>query len=201
MQWPARIQSRAFCNHHSRVTGEDETPEGNPGKKWRCGWGFTPGTSAWRRSSYLTSSSRTSYTWTGSWRVIPTLDNPTNRSLFQLGTWPSELRSAIRSMTPKRTVCYQQWEWQQPHFVEKHSLYHAYAGAVEIEWQWLCFSPPMKKPYCQRCCVFGDPSVMQKEWANDVSGNPNNFEVKINSHKKTQAHLDEIIAFGRWKAG
>ena len=42
---------------------------------------------------------------------------------------------------------------------------------------------------------------MQKEWANEVSGNPNNFEVKINSHKKTQAHLDAIIAFGRWKAG
>ncbi len=34
-----------------------------------------------------------------------------------------------------------------------------------------------------------------------MSGNPNNVEVKINSHEKTQAHLDAIIAFGRWKAG
>ena len=42
---------------------------------------------------------------------------------------------------------------------------------------------------------------MQKEWANGVSGNPKNFEVKIKSHEKTQAPLDAIIAFGRWKTG
>ena len=53
-----------------------------------------------------------------------------------------------------------------------------------------CFSPLMKKPNCQSCCLFGDPSAMQKEWANGASGNLNNFEVKIKSHEKTQAHLD-----------
>ncbi len=56
----------------------------------------------------------------------------------------------------------------------------------------------MKKPYCQSCCLFGDPLAMQNEWANDVSDNPNNFKVKIKSHEKTQAHaslLDAIIAF------
>ena len=93
---------RHKCNPELFVTttaGEDETPEGNPGKKWRCGWGFTPGISAW--SIDVTSSSRTSNTWTGSSRIIPTLDNPTNRSLSLsarhmanrtvIGTWPSEL--------------------------------------------------------------------------------------------------------------
>ena len=42
------------------------------------------------------------------------LDNPTDRVLFQLGTLPTELRTAAdskRSMPPKRTVCYQQREW------------------------------------------------------------------------------------------
>ena len=34
-----------------------------------------------------------------------------------------------------------------------------------------------------------------------MSGNLNNFGVKIISHEKTQAHLDAGIAFGRWKAG
>ena len=53
-----------------------------------------------------------------------------------------------------------------------------------------CFSTPMKKPNGQICCLFGDPLAMQKEWANGVSGNLKNFEVKINSHEKTQAHLD-----------
>ena len=42
---------------------------------------------------------------------------------------------------------------------------------------------------------------MQKEWANGVSGNPNNFGVKIKAHENTQSHLDASIAFGRWKAG
>ena len=85
-------------------------------------------------------------------------------------------------MPPKRTVCYQQREWQPAHFLGKD--YHAHFGAVEIERQWLCFSPPMKKRYCQSCYLFGDPSAIQKEWANGVSGNPKNFEVKINHTRK-----------------
>ena len=31
---------------------------------------------------------------------------------------------------------------------------------------------------------------MQQEWANSGSGNTKNFEAKIKSHEKTQAHLD-----------
>ena len=68
-------------------------------------------------------------------------------------------------------------------FYERH--YHAHSGAVEIERQWLCFSPTMKKPYCQSCWLFGDPQAMQKEWAGGVSGNPKNFGMKIKSHEKT----------------
>ena len=79
--------------------------------------------------------------------------------------------------------------------------YHAHSGAIEIERQWFCFSPTTKKPYFQRCWLFGDPSEMRKEWANSVSGIPKNFGVKIKSHEKTQSHLDASIAFGQWKAG
>ena len=67
-------------------------------------------------------------------------------------------------------------------FSEKHN--YAHSKAMEIEQHWLCFSPTMKKPYCQSCWLFGDPSTMQKEWANGVSGNSKN----IKSHEKTQAH-------------
>ena len=103
-------------------------------------------------------------------------------------------------MSPNRTVCYQQREWQQAHFLwKKH--YHAHAGTIEIERQWLCFSPTTKKPYCQRCWFFGDPSAMQKEWANGVSNNRKNFGVEIKSHEKIQAHLDASIAFVQWQAG
>ena len=68
-------------------------------------------------------------------------------------------------------------------FYERH--YHAHSGAMEIERQWLCISPTMKKPYCQSCWLFGDPQAMQKEWAGGVSGNPKNFGMKIKSHEKT----------------
>ena len=54
---------------------------------------------------------------------------------------------------------------------------------------------------CQSFWLFGDPSAMQKEWANGVSGNPKKFGVKIKSHEKPQSHLDASIAFGRWEAG
>ena len=54
----------------------------------------------------------------------------------------------------------------------------------------ICFSPPMKMPNCQSCRLFGDPSATQKEWANGVSSNMKDFDVKIKSHAKTQAHLD-----------
>ena len=61
----------------------------------------------------------------------------------------------------------------------------------------------MKKPYRQSCCLFGDPLAMQNEWANDVSDSPNNFEVKIKSYDKTQAHAPLLDATftSRWKAG
>ena len=52
-------------------------------------------------------------------------------------------------------------------FCRKHTrTYHAHSGAMEIERQWLCLSPTMKKPYRQSCWLLGDPSAMQKEWAN-----------------------------------
>ena len=85
-------------------------------------------------------------------------------------------------------------------FSLKKTHYHAHSGAMEIERHWLCFSPTMKKPYCQSCWLFGDPQAMQKEWAYGVSCNQNNFGMKIKSHEKTQSHIDASIAFGRWTA-
>ena len=117
------------------------------------------------------------------------LNNPTDRALFQLGTLPTELRTTIIRHGPcrqKEPFAIRSENGNQCIFSENH--YHAHSGAMEIERQWICFSPMTKKPYCQI------------EWANSVSGNPKNFGVKIKSHEKTQSHLDASIAFGRWKA-
>ena len=50
-----------------------------------------------------------------------------------------------------------------------------------IERQWICFSQTTKKPSRQSCWLLGDPSAIQKECANGVSGKPKNFGVKIKS--------------------
>ena len=131
-----------------------------------------------------TNNGRTSTTWTGSSGVDMTLDNPTDRALFQLGTLPTELRTTIihhGTCRPKEQFAISSENGNRRIFSEKH--YHAHSGAIKIERQWLCFSPTTKNPYCQRCWYFGDPSAMQNEWTNSVSGYPKNFGVK--SHEKT----------------
>ena len=115
-----------------------------------------------------------------------TLDNPTDRALFQLDRLPTKLRTAIihhGPCRPKGQFAIRGENGNIRIFYERH--YHAHSGAMEIERQWLCFSPTMKKPYCQSCWLFGDPQAMQKEWAGGVSGNPKNFGMKIKSHEKT----------------
>ena len=74
------------------------------------------------------------------------LDNPTYRALFQLSTLPSEPRSAILHhcpCRPKGLCAIRSENGNRRIFSEKHC--HAHSGAMEIEWQWLMFSPMMKK--------------------------------------------------------
>ena len=187
------------------TAGEDETCEGNPGNSNGDAFDVAPRYQRLKTNRQRKQQRRNQHldaTRTDSSGVIPDDRQPDASCSLSAGHMAKRTEigdSSSRSMPPKRTVCYQQREWQPAHFIGKD--YHAHSGPVEIERQWLCFSPPMKKPYCQSCCLFGDPSAMQKQWANGVSGNPKNFEVKIKSHEKTQAHVDAIIAFGRWKTG
>ena len=69
-----------------------------------------------------------------------TLDDTTDhqacgsRTLSARHIMPTELASASLhhgSMPPKRTVCYQQREWQHAHFLG-NTLYHAHSGVMEI---------------------------------------------------------------------
>ena len=76
-----------------------------------------------------------------------TLDNPTDRALFQLGRLPTKLRTAIihhGPCRPKGQFAIRGENGNIRIFYERH--YHAHSGAMEIERQWLCFSPTMKKP-------------------------------------------------------
>ena len=120
------------------------------------------------------------------------LDDQTDRALFQLGTLPSELISAIFHHGPCRPIgpFAISRENGNRHIFSGEKHYHAHSGTIEIERQWLCFSPTMKKPYCQRCWFFGDPSAMQKEW-----------EWRSNLTRKSKRTLIASIAFGQWQAG
>ena len=94
-----------------------------------------------------------------------TLENPTDRVHFQLCTLPTSPRTTFIHHGPcrlKEPFAISSENGNIHIFSEKH--YHAHSGAMEIERQWLCFSPTTKKkPYFQRCWLFGDPSEMRKE--------------------------------------
>ena len=79
-----------------------------------------------------------------------TLDNPTDRALFQLGTLPTELRTTIIHHVPcrpKRPFAISSENGNIRIFSKKNTTkVHAHSGAMETERQWLCFSPtPMQK--------------------------------------------------------
>ena len=88
----------------------------------------------------------------------------------------------------KRTV-----EWQQSAFLEKKTHNYAHAGAMEKSGNGSASHHATISEeaiiYCQRCWLFGDPSTMQKEWANDVSGNPKNFGVRSSLTRKPKRTL------------
>ena len=118
--------------------------------------------------------------WTGS---IPYARQPDgSHSLQAIGTVPSEVRSAILHhgpCRPKVPFAISSENGNRRMLSEEH--YHAHSGAMEIERQWLGFSSTMKKPSGKSCWLLGDPSAMQKEWDNGVSGKPKNCGVKIKS--------------------
>ena len=77
-----------------------------------------------------------------------TLDNPTDRALFQLDRLPTKLRTTIihhGPCRPKGQFAIRGENGNIRIFYERH--YHVHSGAMEIERQWICFSPTMKKPY------------------------------------------------------
>ena len=75
-----------------------------------------------KKSSGGTNKGGTSTTWTGSSGVRPDARQPYgSRSLSteQIANQTENGNYSSRSMPPKRTVCYQQREWQQTHFLWK----------------------------------------------------------------------------------
>ena len=77
------------------------------------------------------------------------------------------------------TVCYQQREWQHAHFLG--DTLPCILWGHENRTATAMLLPNDEEAIFSKFLVVGDPSAMQKEWANDVSGKPKNFGVKIKS--------------------
>ena len=155
---------RNFCV--TTTAGEDETSEGNPENSKRDSVDFEPSVPAPEDEAAAeqvpeneaaaepTTAEPTTAEPAQRGPVVQeldlTFDNPTDRALFQLDTLPTELRTTIihhGPCRPREPFATSSENGNRRIFSGKH--YHAHSGAMEIERQWLCFSPTMKKPYCQ----------------------------------------------------
>ena len=100
-------------------------------------------------------------------------DNPTERVLFQLGTLPSELRSAILHHGPCRP--------------KGHFAISSENGALSRKW--FCFSPTMQKPSCQSCLLFG--RVIGRFFTNHIC--PRRYVTKRSD--MFQNYMDDLSQF------
>ena len=76
-------------------------------------------------------------------------------------------------------------------FSETH-CHNAHSGAMEMERQWLWFSPTTKKPSCQSSWLLGVRSAMQIEWANGVSGNRRTSDWRSNRYCMMSAYYVRV---------
>ena len=146
MRWPARVKSGDFFNHHSgrRQTSEgnpenskrdavdvapsvpahEDEPAAEPSPENKAAAVPTTVTAEPATVEPATAEPTTAKPATAEparrgpvdQELDLTLDNPSDRPLFQLGRLPTKLHEndnySSRSTPPKRTVCYQRREWQ-----------------------------------------------------------------------------------------
>ena len=138
---PALVKSRAFIL--TTTAGEDETSEDNPENNKRDAADVAPSVGLPAHENEATTEPTTAEpAQRGLVQEFGlTLDNPTDRALStgHIVNRTENGNCSSWSMLPKRTVCYQQREWQ-------HTRHHAHSGGMEIEQQCICFLPTMKKP-------------------------------------------------------
>ena len=126
-----------------------------------------------------------------------TLDNPTDRALFQLGTLivnrTENGNYSSRSMPPKRIS-----SDNGNIFLRKKTLPCTFWGNGNRTAMTLLLAND-EEALLSKMLVVRLSIGNAKRVVNGVSGNPKNFGLKIKSQERTQSHLDASIAFGRWR--
>ena len=68
------------------------------------------------------------------------------------------------------------------------SYYYCKIDNFEIPRQWICYSPKLKRPYCEVCWLFGvRDNHKNQAWVDGVAGNMKNMHRKITKHEKSKA--------------
>jgi hypothetical protein len=128
---------------------------------------------------------------------------PSDRGHFPSTITSASLKSMILSHGPCRpTGPFEEDETGRAVFNDKY--YHYFStGNLKITRDWLCFSPSLKRPYCQTCWLFADrnhPNV-HWQWINGVSGLSKNYPLKIRRHESSSTHIAAAAVCQRWKTG
>ena len=112
----------------------------------------------------------------------------------------SLLKHAIIEHGPCRPKC-------ESSFVNEHgkvnfnpSYYFHKDGNIEVPRQWLCYSPSLKKPYCEICWLFAERgTTCNRAWIDGVHGDTHNMNTKITKHEKSTQHIAAARIYGQWK--
>ena len=68
--------------------------------------------------------------------------------------------------------------------------YNKIVDNVTIPRLWLCYSPSLRKPYCDDYWLFADRSNCNRAWIDGVSGDIQNMADKIARHEKSKTHIN-----------
>ncbi len=136
--------------------------------------------------------------------VVLNLDNeyPTDRGILPSDVEDPILRRTIIEHGPCRPQCSSEFvnDDGKTNFIP--SYYSHRVGNIEVPRQWLCYSPSLKKPYCEICWLFAERgNNLSRTWIDGVSGDTHNMITKIQKHEKSQQHISASRVYGRWKSG
>ena len=131
-----------------------------------------------------------------------TKEYPTDRGLYDGDINDEKLKRAIIEQgpcRPKDEKLFLNMEGKTNFLL---CYYHHHIENMEIARTWLCYSPSLRKPYCQVCWLFADRKDLQsRSWIDGVSGDSKNMSSKILKHEKSKSHIAAARAYGQWKTG
>ena len=88
----------------------------------------------------------------------------------------------------------------KPNF--RADFYRRTDGNITAPRQWLCYSPTLKRPYCDMCWLFAERNNhLNRSWIDGVAGDLKNMNGKIEKHEKSDQHKNGRMLLEHFIAG